>query len=123
DRPAFAISVAGGDRQDQTALHMLLGAIDFGLSPVEIVRVPRFSTFHHQNSFDPSPQRDTTFTDAGALEINNTVPESTRRDLERRGHPLLVKEQAISNPVMLRIAGDTIQAAGDPDAGRHAAGL
>ena len=123
DRPAFAISVAGGDRQDQTALHMLLGAIDFGLSPAETVRVPRFSTFHHQNSFDPSPQRDTTFHEAGALEISATVPESVRAELERRGHPLQVKDGTISSPVMLRLAGDSIQAAGDPAAGRHAAGL
>ena len=123
DKPAFAISVAGGDRQDQTSLHMLLGAIDYGLSPVEAVRVPRFSSFHHQNSFDPSPQRDATFHEAGALEINDTVPESVRTELERRGHPLQVKDRPISNPVMLRIAGDSIQAAGDPAAGRHAAGL
>ena len=122
-KPAFAISVAGGDRQDQTALHMLMGAIDFGLSPAQAVRAPRFSTFHHQNSFDPNPQRDTTFTDAGALEINDTTTESTRAELQRRGHPLLVMERHISNPVMLSIDGGSILAAGDPDAGRHAAGL
>jgi gamma-glutamyltranspeptidase / glutathione hydrolase len=123
DKPAFAISVAGGDRQDQAALQMIMGAIDFGMSPSQVVRAPRFSSFHHQNSFDPSPHRDTTFTDAGALEINDTVSQSTREELTRRGHPLLVRERTVGTPVMLSIDGDSIEAAGDPDAARHAAGL
>ena len=122
-KPAYAISVAGGDRQDQAALQMIMGAIDFGLSPSQVVRAPRFSSFHHQNSFDPNPQRDQTFADAGALEINDTVPESVRSELARRGHPLLLKDRTVGTPVMLRIQGDSIEAAGDPDAGRHAAGL
>ncbi len=122
-KPAFAVSVAGGDRQDQVALNMLMGAIDFGLSPSAVVRAPRFSSFHHQNSFDPSPQRDTTFTDAGALEINDSLSDVVRSELARRGHPLLVKDRSIGTPVMLKIDRDAILAAGDPDAGRHAAGL
>jgi gamma-glutamyltranspeptidase/glutathione hydrolase len=123
DKPAYAISVAGGDRQEQAVLQLLMSAMDFGMSPAQAVRAPRFSSFHHQNSFDPSPKRDVTFTDAGALEINGTVSEGVRDELARRGHPLLVREGAIANPVMLSLVGDSIEAAGDPDAGRHAAGV
>ena len=122
-KPAFAISVAGGDRQDQTTLALLLDAIDFGMTPAEAVRAPRFSTFHHQNSFDPNPRRDQTFDEAGALEINDTVDPQVRAELQRRGHPLRVKAGAISSPVMLRVEEGGFLAAGDPGAGRHAAGL
>ena len=122
-KPAYAISVAGGDRQDQTTLNLLLDAIEFGMAPAEAVRAPRFATFHHQNSFDPNPRREETFTNAGALEISSAVPAAVRAELERRGHQLEVKDRAISSPVMLRIADGALHSAGDPDAGRHAAGL
>ena len=122
--PAFAVSVAGGDRQDQTTLALLLDAIDFGMTPAEAVRAPRFCTFHHQNSFDPNPRREQTFDEAGAMEINDTVAPQVRDELQRRGHPLQVKTGAVSTPVMLRVEEDGgFLAAGDPDAGRHAAGL
>lgn len=122
-KPAFAISVAGGDRQDQTALQLLMGVIDFGLSPAEVIRAGRYSSFHHQNSFDPNSQRDQTFTDAGALEISRYIDEGVRAELQARGHTLLLKERHVGTPVILSIDDDTIRAAGDPDAGRHAAGL
>ena len=42
-----------------------------------------------------------------------------------RGHQLEVKSSPIANPVMLYIDQEsgTLYAAGDPEAGRHAAGL
>ena len=122
-KPAYALSVAGGDRQDQTMLNLLLGVIDFGLTPAEVVRVPRFCTFHHQNSFNPDPIREQTFENAGALEISYAVPETVRAELERRRHSLQPKRGAVSVPVLLQVDGGTLRAAGDPDAGRHAAGL
>tara|TARA_Y100000588_G_scaffold390265_3_gene495240 strand:+ start:18071 stop:19684 length:1614 start_codon:yes stop_codon:yes gene_type:complete len=121
--PAFALSVAGGDRQDQAMLNLILNAIDFGLSPDKAVTAPRFCTFHHQNSFEPNPDRSQTFLNAGALEISSAIDESIRNDLSGRGHPLEVKDGPISTPVMLKIEDGKILAAGDPEAKRHAAGL
>src|SRR5207245_1192209 len=40
--PVIAISVAGGDGQDQTTLQVLLNLIDFGLSPSQAWTAPRF---------------------------------------------------------------------------------
>jgi gamma-glutamyltranspeptidase/glutathione hydrolase len=123
-KPILGISIAGGDRQDQTALNLLVDFIEFGMTPAEAVTAPRFCTFHHQNSFDPNPQRDQTFTDAGQLEIHATVDTSVREELERRGHPLVVKENAISAPSMVHISNDgTFYAVGDPAARRHSAAL
>ena len=39
-RPEIAISVAGGDNQDQMTLQLLIDLIDFGLRPAEAVRRP-----------------------------------------------------------------------------------
>ena len=120
---AFALSVAGGDRQDQTMLNLICNGIDFEMPPDKAVTAPRFCTFHHQNSFDPNPDRSQTFANAGSLEISAAIPEKVRADLEQRGHILEVKEGAISTPVMLKVEEGTFLAAGDPNAGRHAAGL
>jgi gamma-glutamyltranspeptidase/glutathione hydrolase len=122
-KPAYAVSVAGGDRQDQAALQLLMGAIDFGLPPAEAVTLGRYASFHHQDSFDPNPIRQQTFKEAGALEISQKVPQATRDELERRGHTLQLKERHVGTPVLLQVDGDRLLAAGDPDAGRHAAGL
>jgi len=123
-KPVLGISIAGGDRQDQTALNLLLDFIDFGMTPEEAVTAPRFCTFHHQNSFDPNPQRDQTFLESGELEINETIDASIRDELIRRGHPLrVVTKGAISNPSMLHIDGDTFHVAGDPGARRHSAAI
>ncbi|MEE2753781.1 MAG: gamma-glutamyltransferase [Candidatus Latescibacterota bacterium] len=124
-KPILGVSIAGGDRQDQTALNLLVDFIDFGMTPADAVTAPRFCTYHHQNSFDPNPQRDQTFTDAGSLEINAEIDQSVRQELERRGHPLkLVEGKAIAAPSMIHIGGDrTFYVAGDPGANRHAVAI
>jgi len=124
-KPVLAISVAGGDLQDQTTLNVLLNHIEFGMLPEKAVTAPRFSTAHHQNSFDPNPDRQAAFMAAGSLEINSAVGEEVRAGLSKRGHKLTTTSQPIAHPVMISIDPHTgtIHAAGDPAAGRHAAAL
>ncbi len=123
--PILAISVAGGDLQDQTTLNLLLNFIEFDLLPENAVRTPRFATAHHQDSFDPHPNREQTFKEAGSLTINNNVTESVRDELTKRGHKVRTQTGPVAVPVMLYVDQDsgTYYAAGDPAAGRHAAGL
>ena len=122
--PAMAISVAGGDLQDQVTLNLLLDVIEFGLDPGEAVTAPRFATYHHQDSFDPNPDREQTFIKAGSLTVNETVDEDVRSALAQRGHDLRTEAGPIGHPVMLiRDATGRYHAAGDPAARRHAAGL
>lgn len=123
--PVLAISVAGGDLQDQTTMNLLLNFIEFGLSPEEAVTTPRFATAHHQDSFDPNPNREQTFKQAGSLTINDSVSEKVREDLASRGHKVNTHSNPIAVPVMLYVDQDngTYYAAGDPAARRHAAGL
>ncbi len=124
-RPVLAISVAGGDLQDQATLNLLLDFIEFGMEPEAAVRAPRFATAHHQNSFDPDPKRERTFIRAGSLSISDKVDQGVRDELARRGHQVEAKGGPIASPVMLYAdpASGVYYAAGDPAAGRHAAGL
>ncbi|MBN1676355.1 MAG: gamma-glutamyltransferase [Kiritimatiellae bacterium] len=124
-RPVMAVSVAGGDLQDQVTLNLLLDAIEFGMRPDRAVIAPRFATALHQDSFDPNPDRTQAFKGAGALSVSETVANHVREELSRRGHKLDVKTDPIARPVMIYIDQDSsvLHAAGDPAAGRHAAGL
>jgi len=124
-RPVLAISVAGGDLQDQATLNLLLDFVDFGMPPETAVTQPRFATHHHQDSFNPIPDRERAFLRAGSLTINDTVSAETRAELARRGHTIELAAGAVANPVMLHIDhhSGTFHAAGDPAAHRHAAGL
>ena len=124
-RPVMAISVAGGDLQDQVTLNLLLDAIEFDMLPGAAVTAPRFATMHHQDSFDPDSDRARTFKELGALTVADQVNEGVRAELCLRGHELNVTMSPIGSPVMLHVDHDSgvFHAAGDPEARRHAAGM
>ena len=123
--PILAISVAGGDLQDQATMNLLLNFVEFGMQPEDAVTAPRFATAHHEDSFDPNPNRAQTFGQVGLLTINDSVSEEVRAELGGRGHKVRAQAGAIAAPSMLFVDKDsgTFYAAGDPAAGRHAAGL
>jgi gamma-glutamyltranspeptidase / glutathione hydrolase len=123
--PSIAISVAGGDLQDQTTLNLLLNHIDFGMTPKESVTAARFYTNHHQDSFDPNPDREAAFVGRGELRMNSAIASDTQQELARRGHIIGTVDGAIAHPVMIAIDRSTgvLHAAGDPKARRHAAAL
>ena len=74
--PVLAISVAGGDLQDQATMNLLLNFIEFDMHPEDAVTAPRFATAHHEDSFDPNPNREKTFKQAGSLTISDSVSET-----------------------------------------------
>jgi gamma-glutamyltranspeptidase/glutathione hydrolase len=115
-KPALAVSVAGGDGQDQAVLQLLLDAIDFGLNPAEAVTAPRFGTDHFVGSFRQKAPA------LGSLLINPDIGDDTIKELERRGHKVAIRGGPLWAPTMLRIdqKSGLIHAAGDPKARRHA---
>jgi gamma-glutamyltranspeptidase / glutathione hydrolase len=114
NKPSLAISVAGGDLQDQVSLQVLLNSIDFGLPPDKAVTAPRFSTAHHIGSFSQPPPS------LGSLSVYEEVGEKTLANLAARGHKVSAVKGAIAAPVAIRIdATGKKEAAGDPKAGRR----
>ena len=116
-KPALAISVAGGDNQDQTTLQLVLNHVDFGLAPAESVTAPRFLTGHFLGSFRQAPPK------LGQLQINAEVGPDVLADLASRGHKVVVAPPPLgSNPTVLSLdrTSGRMEAAGDPKAGRHA---
>lgn len=121
-KPVFAVSVAGGDLQDQVTLNLLINAIEFGMKPEVAVRAARFSTGHHENSFSPAADRKKALVSLGGLQVGKGLDAKVVKELKARGHNVKVAKGPLGNPVMIWIdpATGRMQAAGDPDAGRHA---
>lgn len=115
-KPVLAVSVAGGDGQDQTTLQLLLNAIDFGMSAADAVTAPRFATKHHLSSFRQAAP------ELGSLLLSNELASAAMKELEARGHKVTVPKSLAVAPVMLRIDPKSGQkeAAGDPRSRRHA---
>jgi len=116
-KPCLAISVAGGDLQDQVSLQVLLNSIDFGFAPDKAVTAPRFSTAHHIGSFSQPPPS------LGSLSIYEEYGEKTLANLAARGHKVATTKGAIAAPVAISIdpTSGQKQVAGDPKSGRRVA--
>jgi gamma-glutamyltranspeptidase/glutathione hydrolase len=116
-KPALAVSVAGGDAQDQTALQLLVNYIDFGLRPEESVTAPRFGTNHFVGSFRQKAPV------LGSLLLGPGFDEAIVKELKDRGHKVTMqKTGGLGAPVLLAIDPETrvIEAAGDPRTRRNA---
>jgi len=124
-RAVIAISVAGGDLQDQTTLNCLLNHVEFGMMPEDAVTAVRFSTGHQENSFDPNSIRAETLGTLASLTVDEQMDESVRDELGKRGHKIKTTSKPIAHPIMIYAEPGTgmLHAAGDPKARRHAAAL
>lgn len=113
-QPVVAISVAGGDQQDQTTLQVLLNHLVFNMQPLQAVRAPRFGTDHHINWFGHEPAK------LGSL----TAPKELSPDVEtlrERGHQLNLARPAAS-AVILTIDPETGLKSAAGDRGRYSGG-
>lgn len=124
-KAVIAISVAGGDLQDQTTLNCLLNHVEFGMMPADAVTAVRFSTGHQEDSFDPNSIRAETLGTLASLTVDDQLDESVRDELAKRGHKIKTTSKPIAYPIMIYAEPDTgmLHAAGDPKAKRHAAAL
>jgi len=115
-KPVVAVSVAGGDLQDQVTLQLLLNHIEFGLAPADAVTAPRFATEHHVGSFNQPPPR------LGDLTVYEALGEETIEALRALGHRVRTSRPPLGHPVMLTIDPQSAvkRAAGDPKARRNA---
>jgi gamma-glutamyltranspeptidase/glutathione hydrolase len=115
-QPVLAVSVAGGDGQDQAALQAVINDIDFGLSAAESMKAVRVGTNHHVGSFRQTPP------ELGSLSIHANADEATVAALEKFGHKVARSRGPLWAPCVIRIEpGGRFETAGDARAKRHAA--
>lgn len=100
-KPVFAISVAGGDQQDQASIQITLNRLVFGLDPKAAVQTARFSTQQHLNWFGHLPVK------PGTLAIPRTLSKDIEENLAARGHTVS----------RARTAGASVVLAIDPETG------
>jgi gamma-glutamyltranspeptidase/glutathione hydrolase len=113
NQPVLAISVAGGDQQDQAAVQVVLNYVEFGMSPEEAFKAPRFSTTHFISSF--GQDRAT----LGSLSVPNSLSEAVQADLRARGHVVTVSHEGVGGVALIGIDPKTKQATGvGPAAGK-----
>jgi gamma-glutamyltranspeptidase/glutathione hydrolase len=113
NHPVMAISVAGGDMQDQAAIQVILNYVDFGMSPEEAFKAPRFSTEHFISSFGQDRAK------LGSLSVPDTLPETVQTELKARGHVVTVSRGGVGGVALIGIDPKTKQAtAVGPAAGK-----
>lgn len=116
-RPVFAISVAGGDVQDQVTLQLLMDLIDFRMLPDEAVTAPRWTSEQLVGSFLQTAPR------LGVLKADPKLVQASGAALEKLGHKIESEPVAIGEPSILVLDPNNgiMIAAGDPATGREAA--
>jgi gamma-glutamyltranspeptidase/glutathione hydrolase len=113
-QPVMAISVAGGDQQDQAAIQVILNYVEFGMSPEEAFKAPRFSTTHFISSFGQDRAN------LGSLSVPTTLPETVQVDLRARGHVVTTSRSGVGGAALIGIDPKTKQAtAVGPAAGKE----
>jgi len=78
--PIMTVGCPGGDDQAQANLQIILNLLLFGMNPQQAVEAPRFATQTLVNSFYPRVYK------PGQLNVEATIPESTRAELRALGH-------------------------------------
>jgi len=113
-QPVMAISVAGGDMQDQAAIQVILNYVEFGMSPEDAFKAQRFSTDHFISSFGQDRAA------LGSLSVPKTLPEEVQAELRARGHVVTVGHGGVGGVALIGIDPKTRQAtAVGPAAGRR----
>ncbi len=113
NHPVMAISVAGGDQQDQAAIQVILNYVEFGMTPEEAFKAPRFSTTHFISSFGQDRA------ELGSLSVPNTLPKGVQSELKARGHVVTVSHSGVGGVALIGIDPKTSYAtAVGPAAGK-----
>jgi gamma-glutamyltranspeptidase/glutathione hydrolase len=113
NHPVMAISVAGGDMQDQAAIQVILNYVEFGMGPEEAFKSPRFSTDHFISSFGQDRAK------LGSLSVPGSLPENVQDELRSRGHAVTIGGESVGGVALIGIDPKTKQAtAVGPAAGK-----
>jgi gamma-glutamyltranspeptidase/glutathione hydrolase len=90
--PYVAVSVQGGDSQDQNLLQFLLNVTEFGMTPQEAVEAPNINSFQMRSSFGEHETR------PGRMLAAESLPFYVRNELRRMGYTMEYAERT-SGPI------------------------
>jgi gamma-glutamyltranspeptidase/glutathione hydrolase len=90
--------------QDQAAIQVILNYVEFGMTPEEAFKAPRFSTEHFIGSFGQDRAK------LGSLSVPNTLPAKVQADLRARGHVVTVSREGVGGVALIGIDPKTGQA-------------
>jgi gamma-glutamyltranspeptidase/glutathione hydrolase len=99
-KPVLAMSVAGGDMQDQVSLQLFLDFAEFEMMPKDAISSPRFLTKHTEDSFNPSPDPSVRMQNIAVMDINSEE-NSVTENLAKRGHQVNISDATLGWPVMV----------------------
>jgi gamma-glutamyltranspeptidase/glutathione hydrolase len=114
-KPVLAVSIAGGDTQDQATLQIVTNYIDFGLSPDKLITTPRYATHHYIGSFNQTQPI------LGGLTISTRMGKDIIRQLKARGHVINPNNSTghvaqLRTVVVIGTESGVLHGAGDPNA-------
>ncbi len=92
--------------QDQAAIQVILNYVEFGMSPEEAFKAPRFSTTHFISSFGQDRAS------LGSLSVPKSLPEAVQTDLRARGHVVTLGREGVGGVALIGIDPRTKQATG-----------
>jgi len=99
--------------QDQAAIQVILNYVEFGMSPEEAFKAPRFSTTHFISSFGQDRA------ELGSLSVPDTVPGKVQAELRARGHVVTVSSSGVGGVALIGIDPKTKQATAVGPAAAH----
>ena len=117
-KPVIAISVAGGDTQDQGTLQIITNYVNFGLEAKELITTPRYYTKHFVGSFSQPPP------ELGGLTVSTRMKPELVEQLKKRDHIIEIDDfWQLRTVIILDPETGMMHGAGDPTAPvpRHAA--
>ena len=114
-KPVLAVSIAGGDTQDQATLQIVTNYIDFNLSADKLITTPRYATHHYVGSFNQTPPI------LGGLTISTRMGKETIQKLKARGHIINPNNSTghvaqLRTVVVIGTESGVLRGAGDPEA-------
>lgn len=108
-RPYMVWGTPGGDQQDQWTVTQFVRHVDHGMNLQEAVDAPLFHSAHFPSSFYPRQAL------PGRLMVEDRLGAATIRDLEGRGHDVVVDGSwSIGRMSSASIDGDVMKAAATP---------
>jgi gamma-glutamyltranspeptidase/glutathione hydrolase len=126
-KPVMAMSVEGGDASDQNQVNFFLAIVEFGVKPYDAVTIPRFNTNLHQDSFNPSSDRNKALPKKYTLSIREGLSIEDWLSLIKLGHSVILdaNKVAIGHPAIIYFDQKTKMAYGatDPSTARFTGAL